>query len=33
MFQFDVTAVRILLDAAWSMRGSGLVQYITGASW
>lgn len=32
-FQTATYAIRLVLRGAWRMRGSGLVQYVTGATW
>jgi hypothetical protein len=33
MFQTASLALRMLLDITWAMRRTGMVQFITGASW
>jgi hypothetical protein len=33
LFQTDLVAIKMLLDAAWTMRASGMVAYLTGATW
>ncbi len=32
-YQTATYAIRLVLRGAWRMRGSGLVQYVTGATW
>jgi hypothetical protein len=32
-FQSDMIVIRLLLEAAWTMRGPGYVAFLTGATW